>query len=186
MSQRESDEDLEHRLAEVESELASLKRTTVRRGVRKRSAKRLFGLPLYDIACGPDPEKGELRGHARGIIAIGDIATGFLAIGGVARGLLAIGGVAIGGISLGGCSIGILAAVGGLAIGGLALGGMALGGIALGGGAVGYVACGGGAVGYYACGGGAFGQYVLSPDTRSPEAVEFFGKWLPGLTAHLK
>ena len=45
------------------------------KGVRKRSEKKLFGLPLYDIAIGADPEKDEKRGRARGIIAIGDIAT---------------------------------------------------------------------------------------------------------------
>ena len=44
------------------------------RGIRKRSPKTLCGLPLVDIAIGPDPEKGEMRGHAHGIIAIGDIA----------------------------------------------------------------------------------------------------------------
>ena len=49
--------------------------------VRRRSKLTLFGLPLYDIATGPDPEKGERRGHARGIIAVGDFATGVLAIG---------------------------------------------------------------------------------------------------------
>lgn len=84
--------------------------------VRKQSATTLFGLPLWAVACGPDPEKGEIRGHARGIIAIGDIATGFLAIGGLARGLIAIGGLALGCLSLGGCTLGIFS-LGGLALG---------------------------------------------------------------------
>jgi hypothetical protein len=65
---------------------------------------------------GPDLERGEMRGHAKGIIAIGDIATGVVALAGVARGGLAIGGLAVGLISLGGLSIGALA-LGGLAIG---------------------------------------------------------------------
>jgi hypothetical protein len=54
-------------------------------GYRKRSGTVLFGLPLYDIAVGANPEAGEARGHARGIVAIGDIATGWLAIGGQHR-----------------------------------------------------------------------------------------------------
>lgn len=48
---------------------------------------------------------GEPRGHARGIIAIGDFASDILAIGTVARGLVAIGGVAFGLISKGANSI---------------------------------------------------------------------------------
>ena len=44
------------------------------RGIRKRSEKALCGLPLVDIAIGSDPEKNDMRGHAHGIIAIGDIA----------------------------------------------------------------------------------------------------------------
>ena len=137
-------------------------------GVRKRSAKIICGLPLYDIAMGPDPQKGEVRGRAHGIIAIGDFATGWLALGGVARGIIAIGGVAFGVISFGGVGIGLLA-----------LGGLAIGGVAIGGGAIGVVAFGGGAVGYYACGGGAWGKYVVSAAERSPEAVEFFRAWIP-------
>ncbi len=62
---------------------------------------------------GPDPEKGELRGHARGIIAIGDFATGVLAVGGLARGIVAMGGLALG----------ALVGVGGVCVGALALGG---------------------------------------------------------------
>ena len=81
-------------------------------GVRRQSSATLFGLPLWAVAVGPDPEKGEVRGHARGIIAVGDIATGWLAIGGMARGLIAVGGLAIGGLSLGGVSLGILSLAG--------------------------------------------------------------------------
>ena len=147
-------------------------------GVRKRSAKMICGLPLYDIAIGPDLVKGEVRGRARGIIAVGDIAIGWLAVGGAARGIVAIGGVALGVVALGGCAVGVIS-MGGAALGLLALGGAAIGGVAIGGGAVGIVAVGGGAVGYYACGGGAWGKYVISAVERSPEAVEFFKAWIP-------
>lgn len=150
------------------------------RGVRKRSTSEFAGLPLYDIAIGPDPEKGEIRGYARGIIAIGDIATGWLAVGGLARGLLAIGGGAIGVVAIGGGALGLIG-VGGLAVGGLVFGGLAVGGIAVGGGAIGLVAIGGGAFGYYAYGAGALGKYTVSFLDVNSEAAKFFQEWFPWL-----
>ena len=141
------------------------------RGLRKRSSRTLFGLPLYDIAIGPDPDTGALRGHARGIIAIGDLATGVVALGGLVRGVVAVGGVALGLLSLGGLSIGLL----------LAIGGGAIGTVAIGGGAAGLVAIGGAAAGHYACGGAAFGTHVLSAMERSPEAAAFFDRFAPWL-----
>lgn len=162
----ESREQLERRVAELEAQVAALKAGGAGfvRGTRKRAAWGLGDIPFYDIAVGPDLERGELRGHAKGLIAIGDIATGVLALGGVARGVIAVGGAAFGLFSLGGLSVGILSAVGGLAIGGLALGGGALGGVAV----------GGGAAGYYACGGGAAGTHVVDATRRDPEALAFF------------
>ncbi len=164
--------ELEERIAALEQEVVRL-RTQQRRGVRRRASFQLFGLPLYDIAVGPDPERGELRGHARGFLAVGDMATGVFAIGGFARGLVACGGLAIGGLSLGGLSIGLALAFGGLAIGSFAIGGGAAGGLAV----------GGGAVGYYAVGGDAAGKYVLSPRRQDPEVERLFrelGLPLPG------
>jgi hypothetical protein len=134
--------------------------------IRKRSEKVVCGLPLYDFALGPDLQNGELRGHAHGIIAIGDIATGWLALGGMARGFVALGGFAVGCLSFGGCAIGLLS-----------VGGAALGAVALGGGAFGVVAMGGAAVGYYAAGGAAWGKYAASAIERNPEAIEFFKTW---------
>ena len=90
--------------------------------VRRRSDYEYLGMPLWSIATGPDLAKGEVRGHAKGVLAIGDIATGIVAIGGLARGVIALGGFAIG-----------LVAVGGLAVGGLAFGGLAIGAVAFGG-----------------------------------------------------
>jgi hypothetical protein len=139
------------------------------RSVRRNSPTRLLGLPLWSVAFGPDPSRGEIRGHARGIFAFGDMATGFFAMGGLARGIVAIGGLAVGLVSLGGLAIGLLAAVGG----------GALGGIAFGGAAIGYVAVGGGAAGYYALGGAAAGVHTISPLHQDPEAVAFFHQFLP-------
>jgi len=163
----QSREQLQSRVAELEKQVAAFKGGgRGPRGIRKRAAWGLGDIPFYDIALGPDLERGELRGHARGIIAIGDLATGFLALGGLARGVIAFGGLAAGLVSFGGLSIGLLSAVGGLAIGGLALGGAAVGGVAV----------GGGAAGYYACGGGAVGTHVVDAVRRDPEAERFFGE----------
>jgi len=159
-------DDLNARVAELEQQVALLTAGRLR-GVRYQSAARIGNLPLIAIATGPDPQRGELRGHARGVIAIGDLATGVLALGGLARGFVAVGGLALGVVSLGG--LGIAA--------GLAVGGLALGSLALGGGAIGYAAVGGGAAGYYACGGAAAGKYAVSPWQRSPEAIEFFERY---------
>jgi hypothetical protein len=169
---RDDSKELRQRIEALEHELAALKaRRLPYLGIRKRSPRLLWGLPLYDIALGPDPATGEVRGHARGIIAVGDIATGVLALGGVARGVIALGGLAVG----------VVLGIGGLSTGLLALGGLAIGGIALGGGAIGAIAIGGGAWGYYAVGGGAFGAHVISGTAQDPEALRFFSAWLPGL-----
>ena len=45
-------------------------------GVRWTSSATILEYPLVCIALGPDLASNEARGHARGIIAIGDIATG--------------------------------------------------------------------------------------------------------------
>src|SRR5215472_163210 len=114
----------------------------VLRGLRRQSSRTFAGLPLWSVAIGPDLERGEMRGHARGIFALGGIATGWVAFGGFARGFIAMGGLAVGLL--------------------VAIGGGALGGIALGGAAVGLVAIGGGAAGYYAMGGAAVGVHTVS------------------------
>jgi 8-oxo-dGTP pyrophosphatase MutT (NUDIX family) len=155
--------DLEKRVRELEEEVRVLQGRRPGR-VRYRSAIALGDIPLVSIAFGPDLEKGEMRGHARGVIAIGDIATGLVAIGGLATGGVAIGGLCLGLASLGGLALAVLLSVGGLAVGGTALGGAAIG----------RVAVGGGAVGEYACGGSAIGTHVVSATRRDPEAEAFF------------
>src|SRR5262245_35995871 len=156
---------LERRVQELERELGQLKQRRPR-GIRYRSAAALGDIPLLAIAVGPDFEQGELRGHAKGIIALGDIASGFVALGGLARGVLAFGGLAVGGITFGGLSVGALVAIGGLAVGSLAVGGAAVGGVAV----------GGGAAGYYSCGGAAVGKHAFSPLGGDPEAEAFFSR----------
>jgi hypothetical protein len=163
----DSRQDLEKRVAELEKRLGALSTSgalPAYRGIRKRASWGIGDLPWYDIAVGPDFERGEMRGHARGVVAIGDIATGFLALGGIARGLVALGGLALGVVSVGGLSLGLLGAFGGLAVGSVAFGG----------GAVGGVAAGGGAAGYFACGGAAAGVHATSALRRDPAAEAFF------------
>jgi hypothetical protein len=145
--------------------LTQAQRNAIARGRRYRSEREFLGMPIVAIAVGPDLERREVRGHAKGVIAIGDIATGVVALGGWARGLFAIGGLATGVFSLGGLSVGVLAAFGGLALSAL---------VASGGGAIGTVAFGGGALGHYAVGGAPYGTYVVGPQRVDPEALELF------------
>lgn len=150
------------------------------RSRRYRSPLVVWGLPLLDIAYGPD--ENSRFGRARGIIALGDTAAGILAIGGRAVGVIAGGGVACGIFALGGVAIGLFSAAG-MAIGLLmAFGGGAIGGISSGGAAIGCVAEGGGAIGYYARGGGVVAKHGISAAGRDPEAVQFFQdyQWLLG------
>jgi hypothetical protein len=162
---------LREQIASLQGDVAAFRRSYAGLRIRMRSSFCVAGLPLYDIAIGPDFEKGEMRGKARGIIAIGDIAMG----------VFAFGGLAVGAISVGGCSLGLLCGIGGLSVGLLAIGGVAIGAVAVGGVAVGFVAVGGCALGYYACGGVAFGKFVISGMHQDPEAIRFFHSWIPGI-----
>jgi len=136
-----------------------------------KSRRTLFGLPLVHVNCGFG------RDHwARGIIAIGNVATGFVALGGVSVGLFTLGGVSLGlllalgavsagAVSIGGVAIGLLA-WGGIAMGWLAVGGCAAGGAYAAGGVVAAneVAVGGCAAGALAIGAKADGvQTILVP-----------------------
>jgi hypothetical protein len=135
------------------------------RTIRRQSSRTVCGLPLWAVAIGPDFDRSEMRGHARGIFAFGDVASGWFACGGLARGIFALGGLAIG-----------LFAFGGAAVGGIAFGGLA----------VGLVAIGGGACGYYAVGGGAAGVHTISSLHRDPAAVDFFQQYFPWVTKLLR
>jgi len=159
-------DDLEKRVDELEAEIAALRERTLLPpiGIRRRATLSIGHLPLYEISLGSDPGRRQMRGHARGIIAIGDVASGVVAIGGYARGVIAIGGLATGIVSFGGLSVGLLSAFGGLAIGGLAIGGAAVGGVAV----------GGSAAGYYACGAVSAGLHVVSTTEHAPDAAALF------------
>ncbi len=170
---------LRQRISDLQAEVDRLKFGLRRSGQRHRSEVTVLGLPLYDIAIGPDLDQNEIRGHAKGIIAIGDTATGVVACGGFARGVFAFGGGAIGLlIACGGGAIGGVS-LGGGALGLIAFGGLAIGGFAAGGAAIGAVAIGSLAVGYYACGSVAIGAHVIDIAQQDPIALNFFRRWVP-------
>lgn len=146
--------------------------------MRYRTTKTLWGLPLIDIASGPDPCIGEATGRAKGIIAIGDVATGVVAIGAFARGIIAIGCVCIGVISLGVASLGLLLAVGGcVGIASIAVGGSAIGVVAHGSNAIGLIAWGVSSIGYYYASGGPY--YCLQAiDCHNSESIERLARFI--------
>lgn len=96
-----------------------------------KSKHELFGLPLVHINL---RDKGFCR--AKGILAIGNIATGFVSLGAISAGLLSLGALTAGLLSTGAISIGLIA-LGGIAIGRIAIGGVAIGIYAIGGCAIG-------------------------------------------------
>lgn len=85
------------------------------------SPRRLWGLPLVHIKLG----RGRCR--AKGILAIGNVATGILSIGMVSCGVVALGSVSLGVLALGAVAVGLCGALGGAAMGFFAMGGIAPG-----------------------------------------------------------
>lgn len=101
------------------------------------SKRKVFGLPLVHIHFG----SGFYR--AKGIIAIGNIATGFISIGLISCGILSGGLLSIGLLSWACLSIGLLLSLGAISIGALALGGVAIGLFSFGGLSIGLYSFGG-------------------------------------------
>lgn len=120
-----------------------------------KSPHTLFGLPLVHINIGHG------LCWARGIFAIGNLATGLVALGGFSAGALSLGGIAAGALTLGGI------ALGGAAIGGLAAGVLALGGVSLG-----VLSIGGCAIGHYAAGACALGSSLAVGAAAAANGVE--------------
>ena len=108
-----------------------------------KSKRTFLGLPLVHVNVGP----GLCR--AKGVIAVGNVATGLISVGFVAAGLLSFGVLAVGILALACLSFGIFA-----------LGAIAAGGVAVGAVAVGLFAVGGVAVGLFSIGGCAIAQYI--------------------------
>lgn len=115
----------------------------------------VHGTPLFHINFG----LGAYR--AKGIVAIGNVATGVLALGFVSAGVFALGLLSIGLFAFGSIALALLLGAGGVATGALAFGGVAIGILTFGGCSIGYVAIGGYAVGQYALGGVAHGHVAV-------------------------
>lgn len=148
-----------------------------------RSRATLFGLPLVHIKLA---RWGVCR--AKGILAIGNVATGVVALGGLSIGVVSIGGFSLGVAALGGGAVGALLAIGGLALSlVLALGGGAVSlCYALGGGAIaGQIAAGGGAIAPIAIGDGTFGRFTFPDDLAGlPGNAERFREAVQALFPH--
>ena len=129
-----------------------------------KSHATFLGLPLLHYTRGKCPETGR-RIIAKGIIAVGRLATGILAIGQASFGLIAIGQLGLGlFLGLGQGATGIYA-VGQAALG-LTFG--------LGQFATGEIAIGQFAFGKYVLAQLGFGEYVWSMKRADPEAVQYF------------
>lgn len=124
----------------------------------------LLGLPWLHYTRGRSPETGA-RVTARGVIAVGRVATGVIAVGQAAFGVLAIGQIGVGAL---------------LGLGQAAAGWNAVGQVALGlGYGIGQVATGAVVVAQIGLGARVlaqigWGDAVWSPDRQDPEAVEYF------------
>lgn len=101
-----------------------------------KSKKTIKGIPFVHINFG----LGVYR--AKGLIAIGNIATGLLSFGLVSIGILAFGVLSVALIALGAFAVGLLS-FGSIALGLIAVGGLAIGGFSVGGCALGVYAIGG-------------------------------------------
>ena len=131
-----------------------------------KSKRTLFGLPLVHIHLG----WGLCR--AKGILAIGNLATGLFTLGALSAGLFSLGGLSLGLLALGGLALGGVA-LGGVAIGLLAIGGLAMGVVSLGGLSIGIyaVAIGGFASGHIALGERARGSLAYCRATCTPDLL---------------
>lgn len=149
-------------------------------GLEYKSERTWHGLPLVHINL-----KGTAKGvlavgfMAKGIIAVGLAALGIIPIGLTALGIFAIGGlfavgavstaaVAVGIISLGGISAGVLS-LGGVSAGWFSFGGFSVGKYVIGGYANGDIAVGGTARGIIAVGSNAEGEIVFNLPVNAEE-----------------
>ena len=113
-----------------------------------KSKRTFLGLPLVHVNIGLKPV------HAKGVIAIGNVAQGIIAIG--------IAGVGV--ITLAPVGVGLLLAIGCVVVGGVALGSLAVGVIAMGAVCCGIFTMGAVAVGQFSYGALALGSQIAVGD----------------------
>ncbi len=129
-----------------------------------RSHGTFLGLPWLHYTRGRSPETGR-RVAAKGVVAVGRIATGFVALGQAAFGLIALGQLAVG----------IFLGLGQLCCGWTAVGQVALGvAYGLGQVATGWVVVGQVGFGHVVLAQLGKGEAVWSPGRHDPVAVDYF------------
>jgi len=139
-----------------------------------KSKKTLLGLPLVHINVGRGIKK------AKGIIAIGNIATGVISIGLIAQGGLAIGLLSLGFLGIGTLSLGLLLAIGAISIGTISIGAIAIGILTLGAVSIGMFSVGAlsvashVAIGDHAYGHIAIGRVVSGTRTLADTSAEHY------------
>lgn len=147
-----------------------------------KSARSLFGLPLVhvNLAFGCwRPGLYEKAPRAKGVLAVGNIASGVLAVGLLARGMLSLGGVSAGVLSLGCASVGLLC-IGALAAGGVAVGALALGIVAVGAVAIGMFSLGAASLAsHLAIGAAAAGRIAIGEMASGAETVTLVSEHNP-------
>lgn len=102
-----------------------------------KSQRTLWGMPLVHINLCANG-----LCWARGVVAIGNVATGLFSLGALSAGLFSFGAISVGLLSLGALVLGLVSA-GAVAVGLLAWGGFALGLVSIGGVTIGQYAVGG-------------------------------------------
>lgn len=135
-----------------------------RRGIRfeYKSEKTWHGLPIVHI---------NLKGAAKGVIAIGLAAKGIVAIGLASMGVVSLGLAALGVLAIGGLfAVGVLS-LASAAAGIFALGGVSVGLFSFGGVSAGWLSLGGLSAGKYAIGGYASGDIAVGGTARGIIAV---------------
>ena len=110
------------------------------------------------------------------VITLGALTLGIFTLGSFSIGIITMGINIIGGFAIGVNSIGIIA-----------IGTNAVGVIAIGVNAVGVVAIGVNVIGFYALSYSEYGKgrYLLAPHRQDAEAIDFFSRWFPKLTASI-
>lgn len=131
-------------------------------GFEYKSERTWHGMPLVHI---------NLKGAAKGVLAIGLAAKGIVAIGLATLGVVSLGIVSVGVLAFAAFAALGVAANAGLSAGIISVGGMSVGLFSLGGMSVGWFSFGGLSVGKYAIGGAAVGDIAVGASASGTIAV---------------
>lgn len=137
-----------------------------------KSKTTVFGVPLVHIKTGRAKGIFAIGFMATGVVSLGFLSLGLLSWGLLSLGLIALGTFAAGGLAIGGVAAGIVA-IGGVALGVFTIGGLSVGVYSMGGCAIASkIAFGGYAQGYIAIGDKTAGQYTWCVKDGFPDGVK--------------